>query len=80
MNDTVKRPRERDHLVSDGKTYTIADIAVARAVGHLDFADGKEGWKAQYPELAQWFEKMDASEHFASTRPVMFYINVDTVI
>ncbi|KAJ4403631.1 hypothetical protein N0V82_010625 [Gnomoniopsis sp. IMI 355080] len=85
MNDlVVKRPGRAegggDHLVGDGKTYTIADIAVACAVGHLDFAGGKEDWKAQYPELAEWFQKMDAREHFASTRPVMFDIKTDTVV
>lgn len=87
MNELVKRPREGEYLVGDGKTYTIADIAVACAVGQLDFAgempgagNGGEGWKAQYPELAEWFAKMDAREHYASTRPVMFDIKFDTIV
>lgn len=87
MNELVKREKEGEYLVGDGKTYTIADIAVACAVGHLNFAgelpgaeaDG-EDWKAQYPELAEWFQKMDAREHFASTRPVMFDIKTDTIV
>lgn len=80
MNDMVKRQREGDYLIGDGKTYTIADIAVTCAVGHLEFAGAKEGWKTEYPELAEWFQKMDAREHFASTRPVMFDIKTDTMV
>lgn len=80
MNDIVKRPKDGDYLIGDGKTYTIADIAVTCAIGHLDFAGAKEGWKEEYPELAEWFQKMDAREYFASTRPVMFDIKTNTII
>lgn len=80
MNDMVKRPRQGNYLVGDGKTYTIADIAVVCAIGQIDFSGTKEGWKAQYPELAQWFENMDSREHYASTRPVMFDIKRNTIV
>lgn len=80
MSDMVKRSREGEYLIGDGQAYTIADIAVACAVGHLEFAGAKEDWKTQYPELAEWYQKMDSREHFASTRPVMFDIKTDTII
>lgn len=80
MSDMVKRPREGEYLMGDGKTYTIADIAVTCAVGHLEFAGAKDAWRTQYPELAEWYERIDAREHFASTRPVMFDIKTDKMI
>ncbi|KAK3697467.1 hypothetical protein LTR37_017413 [Vermiconidia calcicola] len=72
--------RKGQYLIGDGSTYTIADIAVACAVGHIAFAGVRPGWEQQYPGLEKWWKGMDEREHFASTTPVMFDIKPETVV
>lgn len=80
LNDLVKKPRKGEYLIGDGTTYTIADIAVVCAVGAIDFFGTKPSWKEEFPELAEWWQKMDSRDNFASTRPVMFDMKIDTVV
>lgn len=79
FDELVKR-RKGEYLIGDGNTFTIADIAVVCAVGQIEFGKTQPEWKQQYPDLAKWYEAMDAKEHFASTRPVMFDIKTNTVV
>jgi glutathione S-transferase len=78
--DELARNRKGEFLVGDGKTFTIADIAVACAVGQIDFTQVRPGWQEKYPELANWFKSMDEKEHFASTRPFMFDLKPHRVV
>lgn len=73
-----RKPSSSDYLIGD--TYTIADIAVACAATHIEFAGARPGWKEQYPELAAWWAKMEARDTFKKTYPVMFDLKADTVV
>lgn len=78
--DELAKHRKGEYLIGDGKVYTIADIAVACAVGHLDFVNAAPGWREQYPSIMEWFDKMEQREYHAQTRPVMFDIKWDTIV
>ena len=78
--DELVKNRKGEYLIGDGKTLTIADIAVVCAVSQIDFGGFKPDWKKAYPELAKWWKAMDEREIFKSTRPVMFDIKRDTVV
>lgn len=78
--DELVKSRKGPYLIGDGNIYTIADIAVVCAVSQVDFGGHKPDWKEKFPDLAKWWEEMDEREHFASTRPVMFDINTNTVV
>ena len=79
FDDLIKN-KKGEYVIGDGKTYTIADIAIACAVGQFDFGGVRPGWKEQYPTLAKWFDEINEREHYASTKPVMFDIKVNTVV
>ena len=70
FSDFVKN-RKGEYVIGDGSVYTIADIAIVCAVNQVDFGGLRPNWKEHYPELAEWYDKMNEREHFASTRPVM---------
>ena len=78
--DELVKSRKGEYLIGDGKTYTIADIAVVCAVSQIDFGAIRPDWKAKHPDLEQWWKGMDEREHFVSTRPVMFDIKTNTVV
>jgi glutathione S-transferase len=56
---------ETEHLAP----LTIGSIAVAVALGHLDFRFGEDGWRNPRPKLAEWHARfaerpsMRATEH-----------------
>lgn len=77
--DELVRKRKGEYLVGEGKVFTIADIAVTCAVGHIEFAQFRPGWQEQYPELAKYWKQMDEKENFVKTRPFMFDIDMDRV-
>jgi glutathione S-transferase len=64
------RGRGEQYLV--GGVYTIADIAVACAVSSIDFIGAREGWRKEWPVLAEWVDSMEKREEFVETKPVMF--------
>ena len=79
--EELVKTKKGEYLIGDGKAMTIADIAVACAVGQIDFIGTlRPGWKEQYPKLAEWYTGMDERENFRETRPVMFDIKTDTVV
>ncbi len=47
----------------------IGTIAVACALGYLDFRFAAEDWRAGRPHLTAWYEKMAARPEIASTAP-----------
>lgn len=48
----------------------IGSIAVACALGYLDFRFGDEPWRPAHPKLAAWFEAFSANPGIAKTVPV----------
>lgn len=52
-----------------GKTFTLADIATACAVGYLSLRFPDIAWAEQYPNLARHYKKMAARASFKSTDP-----------
>lgn len=52
------------------RTATIGGVAVAAALGYLDFRFGHAPWRPEHPYLAAWYEAVSAQPAFASTLPV----------
>ena len=48
----------------------IGEIAVACALGYLDFRFANEPWRETHPRLAAWFEKVSTLPPIAQTVPV----------
>ncbi len=59
---------ERSHCV--GTHLSLADIAVAVAVGYLDFRFPQIDWRAQHPNLAALYERLSQRQSFKDTLPV----------
>ena len=47
----------------------IGQIAVACALGYVDFRHGARGWRRGNDALAAWFEKIESRPSLATTRP-----------
>ncbi len=60
---------EREVAALEGP-LTIASIAVACALGYLDFRFGHEPWREAHPKLAAWFAKASEAPALAKTVPV----------
>ena len=52
-----------------GSAVTIGEIAVASALGYLDFRFPEENWRATHPRLAAFYEKFSARPSMMATRP-----------
>jgi glutathione S-transferase len=63
--------RTVDALESDlpGTGVDIGTIAVACALGYLDFRYGSEPWRPGHPKLAAWFEAFSRHPAIAGTVP-----------
>ncbi len=48
---------------------TAAHLALAAALGYLDFRHDARGWRAGHPQLAQWAETIAARPSLMATRP-----------
>ena len=51
------------------ETLTMAEVAVACALGYLDFRYPDLGWREGRPRLAEWFETFSARPDFQATAP-----------
>ncbi|MDI3305491.1 MAG: glutathione S-transferase family protein [Acetobacteraceae bacterium] len=60
---------EREVAALEGP-LTIGSIAVACALGYLDFRFGHEPWREAHPKLAAWFAKVSEAPALAQTVPV----------
>ena len=49
--------------------FDIGQIAVACALGYVDFRHGARGWRDGHPQLAAWFEKIESRPSLDATRP-----------
>ena len=51
------------------KTVDIGSIAVACALGYLDFRFGSDPWREGHPKLAAWYEAFARNKGIAETAP-----------
>jgi glutathione S-transferase len=56
-------------VASLGALKTIGDIAVACALGYLDFRFASEPWRADHPKLAAWYASVAELPPIAQTMP-----------
>ncbi len=64
--------RSLDHLeqaVGSFADWDIGTIAIACALGYLDFRFGDDPWREGHPKLATWFEAVGQRPSMAETRP-----------
>lgn len=52
-----------------GETYSLADIAVGSALGYLDLRFPEIDWRATYPNLAKFEERMEKRPAYMETMP-----------
>ena len=48
---------------------TVGEIAVACALGYMEFRNIAEGWRDKHAALADWYQRMEARPSFAETAP-----------
>ena len=60
--DLLETEPPADHL-------DIGTIAIACALGYLDFRFAEEDWRTARPKLAAWAEKMNARPELSETKP-----------
>ncbi len=53
-----------------GEAFDLGQIALASALGYLDFRLSHEDWRVGRPDLAAWFVKVSARHSVSSTIPV----------
>jgi glutathione S-transferase len=53
-----------------GNTFSLGDIAAATVVGYISVRWPQMPWRAQYPDLAAYSDRMEARPSLQSTRPV----------
>ena len=59
-----------DREFAVGGSFGLGDIAAATAVAYLDTRLPEFGWRALYPQLAAYSDRMETRESFAQTKPV----------
>ncbi|KAL1796565.1 hypothetical protein ACET3X_005105 [Alternaria dauci] len=79
FDEMTQSTKEQGKAYLVGDELTIADIAVVCAIGFIEFAGMRPGWKSKYEALAEWFEQLDQRKEFSETRPVMFNLS-ETVV
>lgn len=71
-NQKQKFRRGLDALDSEAASLDVVDIgtlAIACALGYLDFRFADEGWRADRPRLAAWFKQFAQRPSIAQTTP-----------
>jgi glutathione S-transferase len=58
----------------------VGTIAIACALGYLDFRYSTLGWRRQFPNIAAWFDRFNARDSMVATRPVETRPPEDTVV
>ena len=58
-----------DRIDEMGGDFTIDQVALIAACGHVDFRHGALGWRDDCPALADWIEKMATRPSVAATVP-----------
>ena len=65
----IKRTVEALELDPPHRHLDIGSIAVACALGYLDFRYGSEPWRPGHPKLTAWFEEFSKNPGIAQTVP-----------
>ena len=52
-----------------GETYTLADVAVGCTLGYLELRMPERGWRTEYPNLSNLYDKLAKRPSFKSTVP-----------
>lgn len=60
---------EKAFCANAGTHFSLADIAVAVALGYLDFRFPELDWRAPYPNLQRLYDKLAARPSFVDTAP-----------
>lgn len=63
----VDRVGENTFLIGD--KLTLADLAAVSLLGWLTVRWPDHQWRITYPQLKRYWEKLEARESFANTRP-----------
>lgn len=58
----------RDYAVGD--RFGLGDIAAATAVGYVSLRDPEMPWRAQYPDLAAFSDRMERRSSFKASVPI----------
>lgn len=61
--------RERCDELSSGATVTLAEIAMASALGYLDFRHQEMNWREGRAGLSAWFDAIQQRHSFQATVP-----------
>ena len=54
----------------EGSAFGIGHLTLVCALGYIDYRFDTLGWRAQAPQLAAWFAKMQQRASVAATEPV----------
>ena len=67
----IKVSRALDNLEADVAiaTFDMGQIALACALGYLDFRHDDRGWRDNRPKLAAWFKDISARSSLSATVP-----------
>lgn len=52
-----------------GDSLTLADIAACSVLGYMAVRWTDHPWRTTYPQLGAYWQKLEARESFANTRP-----------
>jgi glutathione S-transferase len=52
-----------------GQAFSLADLAIGCALFYVEFRLPEVGWRAKYPGLKAWGERVEARASFAGTKP-----------
>ncbi|HVI50738.1 MAG TPA: glutathione S-transferase N-terminal domain-containing protein [Candidatus Sulfotelmatobacter sp.] len=53
-----------------GKQFTIGEVAIAAALGYLDFRQIADDWRRTHPRLAAWYAEAEKRPSVAATVPM----------
>lgn len=59
----------KDPAIIETSAFDIGSIAIACAIGWIDFRFPDWGWRVTRPSLATWLEKIETRTSFQSTKP-----------
>lgn len=48
----------------------VAHLALGSLLGYIDFRWPHQDWRTRYPDMADWFERMERRPSFATTKPI----------
>jgi len=80
LREIARLVGDRHFAIGDG--ISLADAAIGSLLGSLDFSREQQrtvpggNWRALYPALAIYFDRLEERPSFRETRPIMFDFDV----